>query len=71
MVFKVISKMLKQSNFFYSQPSTLAKEAPARFYLFTTFGVSFMISSVAPTSSSTFYSYLITKIENGKLNSAH
>ena len=42
--FKIISKMLKQPNFFYSQPSTLPKEPIAKFYLSTTFGLSFMIS---------------------------
>ena len=61
------SKMLKQPNLFYSQPSTLPKDAPAKFYLSTTFGLSFMISSVAPTRSSTFYTYLITKIGNRNL----
>ena len=65
--FKIISKMLKQPNFFYSQPSTLSKDAPARFYLSTTFDLSFMTSSVSPTRSSTSYTYLITKIGNLKL----
>ena len=51
--FKIISKMLKQPHFFHSQPSTLPKEALAKFYLSTTFGLSFMISSVAPARSST------------------
>ena len=60
--FKIISKMLKQQNFFHSQPSTLPTETLAKFYLSTTFGLSFMISSVTPTRSSTFYAYLITKI---------
>ena len=41
--------MLKQPNLFYSQPSTLPKDAHAKFYLSTNFGLSFMISSVAPT----------------------
>ena len=50
--------MPKQRNFFYSQFSTLPEEALANFYLSTTFGLSFMISSVAPTRSSTFYAYL-------------
>ena len=65
---KIISKMLKQPNFFHSQPSTLPKEAFAKFYRFTAFGLSFMISSVAATQSSTFYAYLIIKIENRNLN---
>ena len=65
--FKIISKVLKQQNFFHSQPSTLPKEALAKFYLSTTFGLSFMINYVAPTRSSTFYSYLITKIGNSSL----
>ena len=56
--------MLKQQNFFYSQPSTLPKEALAKFYLPCAFGLSFMISSVVPTRSSTFYAYLVTKIGN-------
>ena len=54
----IISKMLKQPNFFYSQPSTLPKDAPAKFYFSTTFGLSFMISSAAPARSSTFHAYL-------------
>ena len=65
--FKIISKILKQPKFFYSQPSTLPKDAPVKFYLSTTFGLIFMISSVTPTRLSTFYSYLITKIGNRKL----
>ena len=36
-------------------------------YKGSTFGLSFMISSVAPTRSSTSYAYLITKIGNGNL----
>ena len=55
--------MLKQPNFFHSQPSTLPKDPPTKFYLSTTFGLSFMISSVCPTQSSTSYAYLITKLE--------
>ena len=39
--------MLKQPNFFHSQPSTLPKDAPAKFYLSMTFDLRFMISSVA------------------------
>ena len=65
--FEVISKMLKQPNFFHSQPSTLPKKAFAKFYLSTTFGSSFMIPSVAPTRLSTFYAYLVTKIGNRNL----
>ena len=49
--------MLKQLNFFYSQPSTLRKEALAKFYPSATFGLSVMIRPVAPTGSSTFYTY--------------
>ena len=60
--FKIIQKMLKQPNLFYSQPSTLPKVALAKFYISTTFVLSFMIRSVAPSRSSTFYAYLITKI---------
>ena len=62
-----MSKVLKQPNFFHSRSSTLPKDAPAKFYPSTAFGLSFMISSVAPTRSPTFYSYLITKIGNGNL----
>ena len=68
--FNIISKMLKRPDFFYSQPSKLSKDAPSKFYLSTTFGLSFMISSVAPTRSSTFYAYLITKIGNRNLKVA-
>ena len=65
--FKIISKMLKQPDFFYNQPSTLPKEALAKVYLTTTVGLTFMISSVALIRSSTFYAYLITKIGNRNL----
>ena len=64
--FKIISKMLKQPNFFHSQPSILPKEALAKFYLSTIFGLSF-ICSVATNRSSTFYAYLITSIGNRNL----
>ena len=65
--FKNISKTLKQPNFFYNQPSTLPKEALAKFYLSTIFSLTFKISSVAPIRSLTFYVYLITKIGNRNL----
>ena len=65
--FKIISKMLKQPNFFNSQPSTLPKNARAKFYLSMTFGLSFMISFMAPSRSSTFYTYLITKMRDRSL----
>ena len=58
--------MLKQPNFLYSQDFTLLKEALTKFYLSMTFGLSFMIRSVASTGSLTFY----TKIGNRNLNSA-
>ena len=51
---KILSKMLKQPNLFHSQSATLPKDARANFYLSTTFGLSFMISSVAPTRSLDF-----------------
>ena len=65
---KIISKMLKQPNLFYSEPATLPNDTPAKFCFSTAFGLSFMIRSVAPTRSSTFYAYLITKIGNRNLN---
>ena len=68
--FKIISKMLKQPNFFYSQSSTLPKEALAKVYLYMTFGLSFMISSVAPSRLSAFYACIINKIENRNLDPA-
>ena len=34
--FKIIPKIIKQPNFFYSQPSTFPKDAPAKFYISTT-----------------------------------
>ena len=60
-------KMLKQPSFFHSQPSKLSKDTLTKFYLSTTFGLSFIISSVAPTRSSIFYAYLVTKIGNRNL----
>ena len=63
-VFEIILKMLKQANFFYSQPSRLPKGALAKFYLSTAFGLSFKVSSVPPYGSMIFYAYLITKIGN-------
>ena len=59
--------MLKQPNFFYSQPSTLLKDAPAKFYLSTSFGLSFMTSFVALTRSLTSYAHSVTKIGNRDL----
>ena len=67
--FKIILKMLKQPNFFYSQPSTRPKGAPAKFYFSMPFGLSFMISS--RTRSATFYAFLITKIGNCNLKSKY
>ena len=63
---KIIPKIRKQPNFFHSHPSAFPKDAPA---ISTTFCLSFMISFVVPTRS-TFYAYLITKIENCNLNSS-
>ena len=62
-----IKKKLKQPNFFYSQPSTLLMDAPANFYLSTSFDLCSMISSAAPTRLPTFYAYLITKIGSRNL----
>ena len=45
--FKIIPKILQQPNFFNSQPSTLRKEALAKFYLSMTFGLRFMVCSAA------------------------
>ena len=59
--------MLNQSHFFHSQPATLPKDPPAKFYLSMTLGLSFMITLVAPTGSSIFYQYLVTKIGNRNL----
>ena len=65
--FKIKLKILRQPKFFGSQPSALPTEALVNFYLSTTFGLSLMISSVAPTGWLTFYAYLITKIGNRNL----
>ena len=62
--FGIISKMLKQPNFLYSQPYILLEDSLAKFYLSMTFGLSFMASSVALTRSWTSYKYLTTKIGN-------
>ena len=62
-------KILRHPNFFHSEPSVLSKDAPAKFHLSATFILSFVINSVAPTCSSTFYAYLITKIRNHNLKS--
>ena len=59
--FKGISKMLKQTNFFNSQPSKLPINAPTKFYLSTTSSLSFRISSVALNQSSSFYGYPVTE----------
>ena len=53
--FESYRRCQNKPNFLYSEPSTLPKDAPAKFYLSTTFGLSFMIRSVAPTRLSTFY----------------
>ena len=62
-------KNAKTPKFFHSEPSVLSKDAPAKFHLSATFGLSFMISSVASTCSPTFYKYLITKIRIHNLKS--
>ena len=64
--FKIISKMLIQINFLYCPLSTLPKDASAKFYLSTTFGFSFMISSIALTRTSTFKAYLIAKVPGNR-----
>ena len=61
--------MLRHPNFFHSEPSLLSKDAPAKFHLSATFGLSFMTSSVASTCSPTFYIYLIAKIRIHNLKS--
>ena len=61
--------MLGHPSFFHSEPSVLSKDSPAKFHLSATFGLSFMISSVASTCSSTFYIYLITKLRIHNLKS--
>ena len=61
------AKILKPPNFFTVSLLHLQKEALAKFYLSTTFGLGFMTSSVAPTRSSTSHAYLITKIGNCNL----
>ena len=66
---KLCKKMLRHPDFFHSEPSVLSKDAPAKFHLSVTFGLSFMISSVASTCSPTFYKYLITKIRIHSLKS--
>ena len=65
----MLKKMLRHPNFFHSESSVLSKDAPAKFHLSATFGLSFMISSVASTCLSTFYTYLITKIRIHNLKS--
>ena len=68
--FKIISKMPKQANFFYSQPSTLTlpKVSTCKVLLFYNFWFTFYGKSVAPTRSSTSYAYLLTNIGNRNLN---
>ena len=47
------NKFLSKSAFYQ-----LPNDTPAKFYLSSTFGLSFMINSVAPARSSTPYMYL-------------
>ena len=61
--FKIISKNAKATKFLLQSAFYTSK---AKFYLPTTFGLSF-ISSVAPTRASTTYAYLLTKIGNRDL----
>ena len=51
------TKFLLQSSFYTSK----GKGNTCKFYLSMTFGLSFIISFVAPTRSSTSYAYLVTK----------
>ena len=66
---KSLSKNAEATSFlFYSQPSTLPKEALSKFYLSTAFGLSLIIRSVASIRLSTSYTHiLITKIGNQNL----
>ena len=60
--------MLKQPDFFHSQPSTLSIDVHAKLYLSTTSGLRVTISSVAISRSSIFYAYFITRIGNPNLD---
>ena len=57
----------KVTKFLLQSASSLPKNTPAKFFP-STFGLRFMISSVAPTRSSAFYACLITKIGIRNLN---
>ena len=46
--FNIISKMLKQPNFCYTQPSTRPKDAPASFIFLRVLVLSFMVSAFNP-----------------------
>ena len=65
--FKIIFLNAKATKFLLQSAFYTSKKGLAKFSLSTTFGLSFMISSVAPTRSSTSYAYLITKIGNRNL----
>ena len=65
---KSYKKMLKQPNFFHSQLSTLPKDAPAKVYLPTSLGSSFVISSGTPTRSLTFYAFFSHQNRKPSLN---
>ena len=64
--------MLKRPNFFLQSAFYTSQESTRNVLPFsTTFDLSFMISSVAPTRSSPFYAYLITKIGNRNIKAGN
>ena len=67
-VFKIVSKMLKQQISFTVSLLHFQRTHLQWFTFLQPFISSFMISSVAPTRSSAFYAYLITKIGKRNLN---
>ena len=60
--------MPEQPNLFLQSAYYTSEGRTCKVSLSTTFGLSFMISSVVPTQSSDFYAYLITKVETLALN---
>ena len=59
--------MLQQPNFFYGQCPARPNDPSTKFYLFASFGLNFMISSVVVPIVGFLRIYLITKIKNRNL----
>ena len=65
---RIKNAIYKATKFLFQSVFCTSKGSTSMFYLSMAFGLSFVISSVAPTQLSTFYAYLIARIGKRNLN---